>query len=325
MGLDILKERGAPLERQHLGWRDLVGAPIGELCGDASTRLRIVLMRGIEREARCFSHAFARMCTDATIRRELAEVRRQEQHQEVLIGWLLAADPSPLATTVAHARMSVELTARVALAEPDPRVAEVLRSALLDHVDHLHRLTALLDRLPSEAPGAALDAREGRAPIDDLRQPYDRQRASPMTKIHALTVLAAEQQTQEHCLSLGPTLADPAARRLCAEIAHVGDQRVTRIESLIDPRESFLEKWLLHEATEVHGYWTCAQTEDDPRFKPLWERLLEQELGHLHHVIDVMERIEGRDPRALLPAELPDPIRCHDRRELVRLALEERE
>ena len=58
--LDISKEKGIPLERQEFNWRDLVGAPTSKLDDDAFTRVRIILMNGIESNAVRMQHAFAR-------------------------------------------------------------------------------------------------------------------------------------------------------------------------------------------------------------------------------------------------------------------------
>jgi hypothetical protein len=332
VALDILKERGVPLARQNLSWQDMVRTPISKLDDDAFTRVRIILMNGIEMEAMRFSHSFARMCPDLGMRRDLAEVRRAEQHQQVLVNWLLPADQSPLETTIAYEQVAIEVTAHLALAEPDPYIAQVLRFGLLEDFDHLYRYSALLDRLEGKDANSILQSRTDispgrptirhhRAPIDDVREHYDRTKAHPITKLHAITILAGEQQTQNYYLNFGPTFADPVARQLYAEIGHVEEEHVTQYESIIDPNETWIEKWLLHEATEVYNYWSCVETESNPRIKGIWTRMLDYELGHLHHVMEVMKRVERRDPAELLPAELPDPIGYHEHRDFVRKVL----
>ncbi len=64
MALDILKERGVPLDRQQFNWHDLVCTPLSKLDDDAFTRVRVILMNGIELEAVRFQHSFARMNRD---------------------------------------------------------------------------------------------------------------------------------------------------------------------------------------------------------------------------------------------------------------------
>ncbi|MFN2428055.1 MAG: hypothetical protein ABR587_16595 [Candidatus Binatia bacterium] len=38
---------------------------------------------------------------------------------------------------------------------------------------------------------------------------------------------------------------------------------------------------MLHEATEVWNYWSCAQSETNPRLRALWERFCDFEIGQL--------------------------------------------
>lgn len=108
---------------------------------------------------------------------------------------------------------------------------------------------------------------------------------------------------------------------LYAEIASIEEQHVTQYECLVDPDETWLEKWLLHECNEVYTYWSCLGQEQNPRMKTLWDRFLAYELGQLHFVMGLMRQIEKRDPEALLPAELPDPIKYESQRDFVRQVL----
>jgi hypothetical protein len=61
MSLDLIREKGIPLDQQFFDWRDLVRTPTSKLDDDALTRVRIILMNGIESEALRFQHACARM------------------------------------------------------------------------------------------------------------------------------------------------------------------------------------------------------------------------------------------------------------------------
>src|SRR5215216_4581144 len=102
MTLDIFKEKGVPLEKQQFTWRDMVQAPTSKLDDDAFTRVRIILMNGLESEANRFSHACARMNRDLQL--PLARVRRVEQHQQTLVNWLNPADQAPLRRPSASSR-----------------------------------------------------------------------------------------------------------------------------------------------------------------------------------------------------------------------------
>jgi hypothetical protein len=164
---------------------------------------------------------------------------------------------------------------------------------------------------------------EHRAPHDDLRQPYDRLTADPISKMNALTIMAGENQTHDYYMTVGPSFSDPIARQLYAEIASIEEQHVTQYESIIDPSETWLEKWLLHEANEVYNYYSCVAFEDDPRIRRVWERFLDYELGQLHYVMDLFKQVERRDPAELLPATLPEPIQYRSQRDFVRKTLAE--
>jgi rubrerythrin len=326
----IFDNRGVPLERQTFTWRDLVQKPISKLDDDAYTRVRIILMNGIEHEAMRFSHACARM--NKALQLPLAQIRRVEHHQATLVNWLIGPDHSPLETTIAYEQVAIDVTAAVAQNEPDPYLAQVYRFGLLEDFDHMYRYSALLDRLEGKDANNILQSytdilpgrptiEEHRAPQDDLRRPYDRKKAAPLSKLHALTIMSGEQQTHNFYMNVGPMYSDPVARQLYAEIASIEEQHVTQYESIIDPEETWMEKWLMHEACEVYNYYGCMEQEANPRIRAIWERFLDYELGHLHAVMELFKKHERRDPMELLPEQLPDPIAFDTQREFVRKTL----
>jgi hypothetical protein len=57
MAINLLQDKGTALHRQDFTWKDLVQKPISKLNVDAFTRVRIILMNGIESESLRFSHA----------------------------------------------------------------------------------------------------------------------------------------------------------------------------------------------------------------------------------------------------------------------------
>ena len=332
MSLDIFREKGTPLDQQRFTWRDLVQAPISKLDDDAFTRVRIILMNGIESEANRFSHACARV--NKPLQLPLARIRRVEQHQQTMVNWLLPADQSPLETTIGFEQVAIEVTASVSLHEPDPYLKRVYQFGLLEDFDHLYRYSALMDRLEGKDANNILQCYsdilpgrptivEHRAPEDDLREPYDRAKAAAITKMNALTIMAGENQTHDYYMTIGPMFADPLARQLYAEIASIEEQHVTQYESIIDPYETWLEKWLLHEATEVYNYYSCLSQEKNPRVRAIWERFCSYELGHLHMVMELFKTVERRDPAEVLPSTLPEPIQYKSHRSYVRKVLAE--
>lgn len=331
MSIDFFKDRGTPLNKQLFTWKDLVQKPISKLNDDAFTRIRVILMNGIELEANRFSHACARMNKDLQL--PLAKIRRVEQHQATLVNWLLGADHSPIETTIGYEQVAIEVTAAVAQKEPDEYLAQVYRYGLLEDFDHMYRYSALLDRLEGKDANAILQSYtdvipgrptivEHRDPEDELRHHYDRSKASALTKFHALTIMAGEQQTHNYYMNIGPLFSDPTARQLYAEIASIEEQHVTQYESIIDPNETWMEKWLMHEANEVYNYYSCVAFETNPRIRAIWERFLDYELGQLQAVMELFKKVERRDPAEILPQKIPDPIEYKSQREFVRSVLE---
>src|SRR3954453_10362614 len=207
MGLDVLKERGTPLDRQVFTWRELVGRPFSKLDDDAFTRVRVILMNGIEAEAVRFSHAAARM--NGPLRGPLARVRRAEHHQQTMVNWLNPPDQNVLETTIGYEQTAIEVTASVAQQEPDAYLAQVYRFGMLEDFDHLYRFSALMDRVEGKDANNIVqsytDIRPGRPtseehrdPSDDLRDHYERASAAPLTKLNALTILSAENQVRDY-------------------------------------------------------------------------------------------------------------------------------
>jgi hypothetical protein len=332
MALDLLKSGGTPLERQRFTWRELVQPPYNKLDDDAFTRVRVILLNGIESEAVRFQHACARMNGDLQL--PLARVRRVEHHQQTLVNWLNPADQSPLETTIGFEQVAIEVTASVAEAEPDEYLAQVYRFGLLEDFDHLYRYSALMDRLEGKDANSLVQgysdivpgrptAVEHRAPEDDLRRPYRKNEAALVSKLHANTIVAGENQTHDYYMTIGPMFSDPTARQLYAEIASIEEQHVTQYESIIDPSETWLEKWLVHEATEVYNYFSCVESEGNPLVKAIWERFLDYELGHVRFVADLFEARTGRDALEVLGGGIPEPIRYVSHREFVREVLRE--
>jgi hypothetical protein len=145
MTMNLLTTKGCDLSQQRFNWKDLVQKPISKLDDDAFTRVRVILMNGVEIDSLRTKQMALRMNRDARV--ELAQLMRIEHHQATMVNWLLSADHSPLETTIAYEQVAVELTASVAEHEPDPYLAQGYRFALLEDFDHLYRYAAMLDRL----------------------------------------------------------------------------------------------------------------------------------------------------------------------------------
>jgi hypothetical protein len=145
MAINLFTDKGTALDKQRFTWMELVNKPISKLDDDAFTRVRVILMNGVELDALRIKQVLLRMNREARV--PLAQMLRVEQHQATAINWLLSADHSPLETTIAYEQVAIEVTASVAQLEPDPYLAQGYRYGLLEDFDHLYRYTALLDRL----------------------------------------------------------------------------------------------------------------------------------------------------------------------------------
>ncbi|MEV4549955.1 hypothetical protein [Nonomuraea wenchangensis] len=319
MAFDPLQERGIPLDRQLRDWRELHRAPIDPDRADPYTRCRIITMNGIEMEAVLFSHHLARHCPDADLRRRLAQVRAVEAQQQKAVNWLLPGTSSVLETTIAYEQVAVDLTAWVARMEPDPYLRQAYEFGVLDEVDHLYRYANLYDliehREAEKIVGDVTEIMPGRPthlqhrdPADDVREPYDRGRTEPLSRLHALTITATEQQTMNFYLNAGPLQMEPIARRLYQEIGMVEEEHVTLYESLTDPGQSWWERLLNHEYNECYLYYSFMETESDPMVKHIWELHLGMELEHLRLAAELFRRFDGRDPDQVLAPALPPPV-----------------
>ena len=330
MTINLLHDTGTPVDQQRFTWKELAQKPISKLDDDAFSRVRVILMNGVELDALRLQQVLLRMLREG--REDIACLMRVEQHQATAINWMLSADHSPLEATIAYEQVAIEVTASVAQLEPDPIMAQGYRFGLLEDFDHLYRYAALMDRLEGKdannilqgytdvVPGRATMAHH-RSPENDLMQPYPAD-AALATRLHALTLVGGEYQTHDYYMTVGPQFTDPVARLLYAEIASVEAQHITHYGSMLDPGETPLEKLLLQQAAEVWNYQACAQQESDRRLRALWERFLDHELGHLQVALRLFKDVERRDPAEILgDGTLPPGIVFKSQREFVRRVL----
>jgi hypothetical protein len=333
MTFNPLDHQGIPLEQQLRNWTELNVEPYDKMAIHPYSRSRIIVMNGIEVESIMFSHQFARHTDNMEIKRALAMSRRIEAQQQKVVNWLSPGDETPLETTIGYEQVAVDLTAWMARHEPDPYIKQVLDFGLLEDFDHLYRYANLYElsngkqaeeltaRLTEIMPGRPTFA-EHRHPFDDLRRHFDRHTVDPLTRLHAMTIIAAEQQTMNFYMNHGPDFMEPIARGLYLEIAMIEEQHVTQYESLIDPLESWLECLVFHEYNEVYLYHSFMEDEtEDRRLRQLWELHLNMEIGQLQAACELLRKYEGKDPEEILPPALPTPVRFEPNKEYVRSVL----
>ncbi len=317
MGFNPLQEKGMPLDKQVANWTELNVTPYNKNDIPPYSRCRIILMCGAEFEGNWFGHQLARHTTDLRIKQKLALTRRLEQQQQKMLNWLVPADESVLEMTIGYEQVAVDLTAQLAQNEPNPIVKKALDFALLEDFDHLYRYANLMDlTMGQQAEKITRDLTEitvgrpteleHRHPFDDVREHFDRREADFITKLHAMTIVAAEQQTMNFYMNVGNRVSDMDGRGLYLEIAQVEEQHVTHYESLLDPSMSWCTRLVMHEYNECYLYYSCLQSEEDARLKKIWERHLDMEIAHLHSAIEMMKEVEGKDATSMLPSEFPE-------------------
>jgi hypothetical protein len=294
--------------------------------------MRIVLARALSSYAVRFAQAGLRQSRALAL--PLARVARSEQHERSLVTSLWPPSLAPLETAAAAAQAAVEIDAALAVAEADPYVAQALRLAMLEHVDHVYRLDALSHRLTGRGLDAlVLDGTEvqpgrpawhaHRDPADDLRVPVDRRAAQPMTRVASTIAEALCTFTRETLTEAVAASDDPLGRQLLVELASIEDQHVTQLASLHDPDEGLLEAWLLLEASEACAYYGSLHHEHTSGLKAVWDRLLTHELGQLQLAAGVYRREHGREPEGVIPLAIADPLRFEGHGEYVRRVLRE--
>jgi hypothetical protein len=106
-------------------------------------------------------------------------------------------------------------------------------------------------------------------------------------------------------MNVGPLYMEPIARQLYQEICLIEEEHVTHYESLMDPRETWWEKLVLHEYNECYLYYSFMQHEPDRRIKAIWELHLAMELEYLRLAAELMRHHDQREPQEIVPPKIP--------------------
>lgn len=329
MSFNPLRERGIPMEKQFRNWSELNVKPYDKNAVHPYSRTRGILMNGIEVEAVMFSHNMARHTADPKVKQQLALVRRAEAQQQKAINWLIPGNETTLEVTLGYEQVAVDLTSWLAQHEPDAYLKQVYDFALLEDFDHLYRYANLYSLLESKKAEKIVDGLtevtpgrptifEHRDPRDEIRRPMTALAADHQSILNALTITAAEQQTMNFYMTIGNRPQEPLARGLYAEIAEIEEQHVSHYESILDPTASWFTNLVMHEYNECWLYWSCLQSEPDPRVKAIYELHLGMEIEHLRLACEMMKQVEGIDPESLLPSEMVEPMVFKENKAYVR-------
>ncbi|HZK24325.1 MAG TPA: hypothetical protein VFC74_02935 [Oscillospiraceae bacterium] len=316
-----------------MDWKTIYPQAYDKNLVDPYSKVRIILMNGIEVEAALFSHQFHRNCNDNELRRDLAFSRRIEQQQQKRINWLSPIGETPLETTIGYEHVAVDLTSWLAQNEPDPYVKDTLDFALLEDFDHLYRYANLLEldknisaqklvkKYVEITPGRPTIA-EHRHPSDTVRGYINFKSADIRTKLNIMIITAAEQQTMNFYMNVGPTYYNDLGRQLYQEIALIEEEHVSQYGALMDPNCTWLENLLMHEYMECYLYYSFYQDERDPHLKNIWEMHLQQEIAQLHRAKDLLAKHEHKDWQQVIPGGVfPKLLQFHDTKDYVRKIL----
>ncbi len=310
-------------------WDNLYAEPYDKMEVDPYTKARIILMNGIHVEAVMFGQNFHRNCDDNEVRRALAQTRRGEQQEQKRINWLSPGDETQLEQTIGYEHLAVDLTAWLAMHEPDQYVKDCLDFALLEDFDHLYRYSNLLD-MDMDTPAAQLvkefvEITPGRPtiahhrhPFESVKRPCDFTTADIQTKLNTLIITSGEQQTMNFYMNIGPTYENDMGRKLYQEIGMVEEQHVTHYGSLLDPNCTWYENLLMREYMQCYLYYSFLETETDKYIKQIWEQHLEIELMHLHAAKDLLEKHDNKQWDEVVPAEFPTLLDFKQTKEYVR-------
>ena len=304
--MNPFKETPINLLSSFQNFKQLYPKPYDKNEVDPYTKARIILMNGTEFEANWFKHQFARHCVDNDLRREIALCRRVEQQQQKAISALKPIDESILEHTIGYEQLAVDLTAIMAQNETDVNVRKALDFALLEDFDHLYRFADLLEMeqgvLAQRLVGEYTEIMPGRPTVSEYRYPFDdvkksikNTNATPLTKLNASIITAAEQQTMNYYMNVATFHPSELGRKLFSEIAMIEEQHVTQYESLNDSSATWLEMALLHEYAECYLYYSMYEDETDERVKAVWERHFTDEVAHLHHAVRLLQKYENKD------------------------------
>lgn len=335
MNFNPFKEKPKTLESTIMDWSEIRPFSYNKKDVDPYTRTRVILMNGTEFEANWFLHQFQRHCPNNKIRRALAVMRRSEQLQQKLISLIKPVDETLLEHTIGYEQLAVDLTAHLAKKECDKYVKKALDFALLEDFDHLYRYSDYLDMTTgtkaedlvgkyTEIMPARPTIAHHRHPVDTVRYHIDNKKSNLKTCLCVNIITAAEQQTMNYYMNVCGAYPEEKGRELYQEIGMVEEDHVTHYGSLLDPKATWLENLLMHQYTETYLYYSMYKTETVPAIKSIWEKLLMQEISHLHAAAQLLCEEEGKHYTQVLGknVEFPDVLKLESNIDYVREVLE---
>ena len=332
--MNPIEEKSKDVNSYFMDWNKMYPKAYDKNKVSPYTKTRVILMNGTEFESNWFLHQFARHCDNPELKREIALVRAQEQQQQKRISCLKPLNEGILEATIAYEQLAIDLTATLAQHEKDKNVKAALDFALLEDFDHLYRFANLLkidqgidaDMLVgkfTEIMPARPTIAHHRYPKDNVKLNIDNGTADTFTKLVTAIITAAEQQTMNYYMNVAQLYKNNLGRKLFAEIAMVEEEHVTQYESLKDPKDTWLEMWVMHEYTECYLYYSMMLDESDEYIKNIWKEHFEMEVAHLKKAVECLEKYEGKTFIQVCPnGKFPKPLTLGQNKEYIRKVLE---
>ena len=315
-------------------WKKLYPTAYDKHDADAYTKVRTILMNGTEFEQNWFMHQLCRHTADNDLRRDVAFLRNLEQQQQKRLSYFKPKDETVLETTISYEQLAVDLTAILAQTEKDKYVKAALDFALLEDFDHLYRFSDLLEMEQGisgeKLVGSYTEIMPGRPTIAEHRHPFDNVRrpikpnASLATKLHTMTITAAEQQTMNYYMNIAQWYKNDLGRKLYAEIAMIEEAHVSQYESLKDPNLTWLEQWVMHEYCECWLYYSAMQDERDESIKKIWTEHYKMEIAHLKTAAKLLKKYENKTFESVCgTGEFPQLLKLGGNKEYIRKVLQD--
>ena len=257
-----------------------------------------------------FSHQFAPPHRPPGDQAALALEPRVEQQQQKVDQLADARRRRrPLETTIGYEQVAVDLTAWLARARAGsvPEAGAGLRAAgglrpplpLRQPLrDDRGRAGRGADRQPDRDHAGAADRSSTTATRRRRSRHYDTHTVDPLSRLHVMTIMAAEQQTMNFYMNHGPDYMEPIARgALPRDRDDRGAARDATTSRCSTRSTRGSSSWSSTSTTSATCTARSCSRRPTARIKAIWELHLDMEIGQLQVACDLLRRYDGRDPR----------------------------
>lgn len=250
---------------------------------------------------------------DADLRRSSARLLAEEGAHEAVCARSRDRKETALERAVVGLTAHITRLAELAAEEADPQVRAVYEYMLADVLTHRSQLAAKLARTQGISPlaQAGFNDRPGRAivsqfiPLDDiLKKPYAKERALPATKFGLRLVLAQTAAINDIFNQIFAESGDRHLIGMLADYSRVTLAHLAMVGSLIDPSETWMERWFFSEAAVAAGIKRAASLAPGGRLESVFRHMLQDDRRHLDEIFSLGRTFENWRP-AMFAMEAP--------------------